>query len=491
MTSLAQTLKNVAADSSIALILRVVGLPLTYLTSIVIARLFGAEQMGTYFIAINLAGILSMFCSLGLDKGLLRYTAALNAAGEINIKSMLRPALALVTFLSLLMALIIYAGRMWLAKWFNSPDLPQLVIFVALSLPLMVIARLFTETVRALGWVRWLALEENLLSPLVFLALLYALSYGSGLLNTPQVLGSAFLAKTALGGFLLGGFLWFMTRHFQPGTSHASLFELLVYSWPIFLSMLSGILFTSLDTLILGLFTAPKDVAYYGIATKLAVFLSVPLVAVNAVVPPLFAKFHQLGELANLEMLAQTSARWMYYSSLPIALLLILLAPSILGLFGEDFLKARLALYILVTAQLINVAAGSVGLLLQMTGHQWEMMRLQIVVGVATLILMPTLAYAMGLNGISLATALSIASINILTVVACWRCLGIKAYATKTKMANLGGALGVGLFLLSEPFLGPLVAGLLFLVGYFCLVAGTLKRELAFLYQPQQLEVVE
>jgi O-antigen/teichoic acid export membrane protein len=75
-------LKKIGADSSLSFGFKILALPLRYLTNLLIARLYGAEQMGTYFIAVNLVTVLSVFCSIGLPTGFLRFAAVLKAQRE-------------------------------------------------------------------------------------------------------------------------------------------------------------------------------------------------------------------------------------------------------------------------------------------------------------------------------------------------------------------------------------------------------------------------
>jgi len=481
--SLAPILKRVATDSSLTLILRIVGLLLSYCLSLVLARLYGAGEMGAYFLAINLLSILSVVCCLGLDIGLLRFTAALQAKGALGtLPGIFWPACGLVVLLGLLAGLGMYAGQGWLGRWFHSPSLESILVFAALALPLLLLYRLCSETVRALGGIRWLSLEENLLSPALFLVLIITLAlYSPGLMTKIRVLGLALFSKILFAITFLAVCLKLLWPSAPTKTAAASFRDLLSYGWPIYLTALIGLTYVYLDSLFLGLFTSPEDVAYYGVATKLAPLVSFPLVAVNAVIPPLFASLFEQGNLRDLQMLAQTTARWMYYFALPAATILILLAPELLGLFGRDFLKARVPLTILAMAHLINVATGSVGIILQMTGHQKEMMRLRLLVGLGSLILMPVLAAALGINGISIANALSLISINVLMGWSVWKCLQIKAFVLGAKWAYGGVLLGGAFFLAVKPVLGVAGATAIFVLGYLSCTARPLKYEFGLL----------
>jgi O-antigen/teichoic acid export membrane protein len=491
MVPLANILRKVAADSTLAFVLNVVSVPLSFLTSLVMARLYGAKAMGTYFIATYLITTAGIVCTLGLNTGLLRFTAALKTAGHSgDLRRLFWRALGTVSFLSGLAAVALLAFRGSLSSYYKAPDLPALLFFVALALPAVVAVSLFQETVRSLGGVRWVVVQECSLKPLCFLGLIIFFAYaGLGYLGKSAFLGVAFLASTLLGlGFLAcsPGSLSFLFRAPERGGGASSFTELLRYSWPLFLVAVFSLSWSGLDSLMLGLYTSPEVVAYYGIATRTMPLVIFPLMAVNAVVPPLFVQFYQQGDLGSLELLAQTTARWTYYLALPIALLLMLLAPEILHWFGSEFTKARFALSVLVLAQLVNVASGSVGFILNMTGNQWTLLVIQIVMGAGVTPLVLLSAAWFGLNGVAVIKALGVAGLNVAMAWAVWRRLKIKAFVRKVHRANLSGLLALCLFFLVRPFLGTIGAAVVFSLGYLALLGKTLWQEIQVIF-PQPL----
>jgi O-antigen/teichoic acid export membrane protein len=259
--------------------------------------------------------------------------------------------------------------------------------------------------------------------------------------------------------------------------------ELLLYSWPLFLNSIFWLSLSGIDSLILGLFTSPEDVAYYGVAAKIAPLIAVPLGAVNAVVPPLIAQYNQAGEFKSLEQVAQTTARWMYLLSLPLTIIIILLAPNLLRLFGANFLKAQFALTVLSLGQIVNVSAGSVGLILALTGSQWFLIKGQLLVGTVTIPLMIFLGKSFGISGVALASAFGLAGINVFMAWAVWRRLGIKGFVLKTRWANLGAGVGLIIFFLTKPYAGQIGGTICFALGYLAIVGKKLKEEFAGILQ--------
>ena len=472
---------RLAADSILALGIKVISLPLAYLTSLAIARFWGAQGLGTYSLAVYLVAILAVVCRLGLDTGMLRFGAKLKAAGQAkDLAGLFWQGLGLVLGLSALVALALFLARGWLAQIFHAPALPEVLPLVSLALPILVAAAFCGETLRSLGGVRWVVTQQDLLTPfcLLFLVAVWAWVVQNSS-RSPAALGLAYLLSGTLGLGFLVIFLRSRLKGSPDRDGGVRLGELLRYSWPLYLSVLLLVAFGAVDSLVLGLFTTPQEVAYYEAAVRSALLVSLPLLAINAAVPPMFAQLHHQGHLLGLERLARASTRWMYYVALPLALVLVALSPEVMGLFGAGFVNARWALLVLVLAQLINVACGSVGFLLAMTGHQATLTRTLALGSGLGLPLMVAGAALCGLTALAVAKGLWLVGINLLMSLGVWRCLGFKVYATGVGWATFSGILGLGLFWLIRPCLGPWVAAALGGLAYLLLITRTLYQEFA------------
>jgi len=477
--------RGLAADSGLALGIKVISLPLGCLTSLALARLWGAEGLGTYAVAVYLVTTLSVVCRLGLDTGMLRFGAGLQAAGRGGeISGLFRRGLALILALSSIAALGLYLAGGWLARLFHAPALPVLLCLAALALPVSAGTVFCAETLRSLGGARWVVVAQDFLTPLSLLTLVvFWAGEGHAASRSPAVLGLAFLVSMALGLALVAITLTSYLREHRQITGRPPLRGLLRYSWPLYVSTLLMLAFGAVDSLVLVMFTGPVQVAYYESASRTALLVSLPLMAVNAVVPPLFAQLHQGGRLKELEKMAQTSSRWMFYVALPLALFTLSLTPEILGLFGAGFGEARWALRVLVLAHLVNVACGSVGFLLAMTGHQITLTVTLALGGALGLPLMAAGAALSGLDGLALAKGVWLVGVNVLMSLGVWRCLGLKVFATGVGWATASGAIGVGLFWLVRPCLGPWIAAGVGVGGYLALISKTLYQgftQLAF-----------
>jgi O-antigen/teichoic acid export membrane protein len=493
MTSPQTILRKVAADSSLAFFLKVFSIPLQFLSTLVLARLYTAGSVGAYFIGLQMISTIGLICTLGLNNGLLRFTAAFQAEGKMqSLRRLFWKSLVVVSSLSSLAAVVLLLVKDRLGIYLKAPQMSGLLLFLALAIPGVVAIALIQETVRSLGGVRWVVFRENLLTPLGFLCLIIVFaSAGSALSSQAAWIGLAYFTATLIGlGFLIGSLrgVKFFEKQAPEVTVDSSLAPLLKYSWPLFLITLVGLSWSEIDCLLLGLYTSPEQVAYYGVAIRIMALVGFPLLAVNAVVPPLFVRFYEQGDFHSLETLAQTTARWMYYLALPTTLLIILLSSELLSLFGPEFTRAKLSLIILTLAQLINVGSGSVGYILNMSGRQWSFLFIQILTALIITPLMVILAAKLGLIGVALAKGLGLAGLNILMAWAVWKQLKIKAFARKVQWANLGGLLGVAGFFLVKPFLGPIGGAICFVFCFLGVLGKSLWQELHEFFPRQLLE---
>jgi O-antigen/teichoic acid export membrane protein len=488
-------LKNVAADSFLFLVLKIISVPTVYLSNLVMARLYGAEIMGNYYLSINIVLSLATICCLGLNTGLLRFVSALKNHGNYSkIRSLFWKSLLLVSGISCMAAVILAESRNWLGKFFGSLHLPNTILTMAIALPFCVMVILILEAIRGLGDIKIVIFQQNVITPVGFLGLIVLLAYlKPSFINFSDSLGLSYVIITLCGLlFLLFSKQLRQLITFKRNSSDQESFEFIeaiTYSWAPFLSSLIFICLSNMDSLILGHFSSPETVAYYNAAIKAAPLVTFPLLAINAVVPPIFVKLHQQRNLPGLQELSQTTSRWMYFAALPLAVLIILLAPKILSFFGPEFKQAQFAMIILTFAQLVNVSVGSVGFILLMTGQQWTHVLFQAAVGICSIPIMAVAAAKFGLNGIAVVAAMNIFLLNLALTWAVWWRLKIKTYANKVGWANAGAIVGCSLFFCLKPFAGILCATAIFIIGYLLLILRPMLREIKILINlPMQLE---
>lgn len=139
------------------------------------------------------------------------------------------------------------------------------------------------------------------------------------------------------------------------------------------------------------------------------------LTSINTIAAPKFASLYVKGEMQALSKTARQSSALMVLAVAPMLAIMMVFPEPILRLFGPDFVTGAPLLRLLSIGQFINVATGSVGYLLMMTGHE-RTLRLNITLATAVnLWLCLWLIPKMGPFGAAIATAVPLALMNLLS----------------------------------------------------------------------------
>jgi O-antigen/teichoic acid export membrane protein len=125
--------------------------------------------------------------------------------------------------------------------------------------------------------------------------------------------------------------------------------------------------------------------------------------------------------------------------SLPLGVALYLLRDDYLALFGSDFTVGSSALAILIVSQLLNVAAGPVGILLVMCGGE-RLAAVGVGCGViANIALNAVLNPILGLTGAAIASLVSVACWNGLLILFSVRRLRVVPSVLGDRLSVMGG----------------------------------------------------
>jgi O-antigen/teichoic acid export membrane protein len=188
--------------------------------------------------------------------------------------------------------------------------------------------------------------------------------------------------------------------------------------------------------LLVGVIRSSHDVGVYSAAWRTAFLLSWVLVSANTVAGPKIAALYARGEHAVVEGLARKTARAGTFAVLPVFVALVTFARPVLGIFGAGFGAGATALVIMAVGQLANVMTGPVGYLLMMTGNE-RLMR-NIMIGAASLNVALQLALIppIGIEGAAIATAVSLAALNLVTAAFAYRQLHVVAWPFRVRAAS-------------------------------------------------------
>jgi O-antigen/teichoic acid export membrane protein len=403
---------------------------LSFAASVLLARMLGAAGFGAFAFALATVGLLSVLARMGLDVLLVREVAAYRARSDWGLMhGLLRRANQTVLAVSL--ALVAAAAAIsWALEGRVDPGMQAAFRAALILLPLLGLVRLRQTALQGLQQVVVGQAPELLILPALFFAgIVAARLVPGGALTAPGAVGLNFLASAV--AFLVGAGL---LRRGLPREAREAAPEYRTAEWlrgalPLLFMAGMGILNDRIALLLLGAMKGAEAVGVYSVVSRGAELIPFLLVAVNQPLAPTIAGLYAKRDMRRLQQVMTRSAQGVLLVSLPVGLGLIAFGGWFLRIFGEEFTAGRAALAVLSTGQLVNVATGSVGVLLIMTGHERAAARGIAIVVALNLVLGAVLIPGWGVLGAAVAGAAAIALNNVLLVIWAYRRIGIHATA--------------------------------------------------------------
>ncbi len=389
----------------------------------ILARLLIPEALGAYFLTYSLVSIAALVAQLGLGQTVVRLVAesmSRDLPGRAAKLVRLVIRLGGLGVLIVAAALILGAGT-WLAwEVFDSTLMAGVITLVPLWVAVTAFPNLLAEIFRGFHDIRLATLFGGVVTT-VLNALLFA---GMWLLQGHSSLEDVLILAIAAGTtntLMAGIFLWRKIRPME-GNGQIATREVLTIAWPLWLSNMLLFILTQADIWILGIFRPQEEVALYGAAARLVAAVALPLIVANAVLPPIVAEMYAQDRKQELQRALRATATIAGIPTFGVLIVFMLFGAPILGLvFGEFYQEGAVILALLSLGHLVNVAAGSCGLILMLTGHQMAMLRISLLSGVLAILAMLWAAPLYGPVGIAAAAATGMTLQNLLMLVTAHR----------------------------------------------------------------------
>lgn len=418
-------LTNLARGAGVAFVLQLSSVGLVYIVQIFLARWMGTVEYGTYEYVVSWVLLLAMLAELGLPAAVLRFVPEYKIKEDWGrLRGLLRGSWQIILGVGLLLSLCGTAIVLWLNAHQNWTYSTPMLVGVWM-VPLVALAHLQLEMARAIRQITLAYAPFQVIWPLLVILGAFVLFQRNQVLTSVPAIAVSILSLLTVVAIQL----WPLRRRLKTEVHRVSPIytpgEWLWVALPLLLTQGFLIVLRQTDILMIGAGVGPEAVATYSVATKTAVWVSLVLQSVNAVVAPAFAALYTQGDREGLQRLVSTVAHWIFWPSLTIALCLIAFARPVLGVFGPEFVAARWELTILALGQLVNAGAGSVGYLMMMTGHQNQSTYIFGVSAFANVVLNALLIPILGTIGAAIATAITMALWNIWLHVLVVKYLGV------------------------------------------------------------------
>ncbi|MDO8946002.1 MAG: flippase [Desulfocapsaceae bacterium] len=391
--------------------IKIINTLLSFLLAVLLARALGPRGNGVYAFTLSILMLLSIPIQAGLPTLVVRETAKAHANNDWPfIRGIWRWVVRLICIFSSIV-LVIIGGVLWVGYDWIDPA-RRVTFFAGLMLvPLTALVVTQGGAIRGLGKVSLGQFPHNVLRPGLFIIFLLATPWlVPSIALTPQQAMQLHLLSTAIAVI----FSALALRRLQPvGQQGMNVIRQEPVAWrcAVFpLTLVAGfqLINSYADIVMLGLMRSDEEVGVYRVVVQMGNLVVFGLFAVNQVLHPHLAKLHDSGDKERLQRLVTVSARViLVFATPPVLLFVFAGAPVLKLLFGEEYMVGAHALGILAIGQLANAAFGSVGALLNMTGHEKDTVRGLVIAAIVNIALNILLIPKFGMAGAASATAMS------------------------------------------------------------------------------------
>jgi len=415
-------------------VLRAAYVSLAFATTVILARVLGAEDYGIYSYAYALIMLIAIPVHTGLPNLILRETAKGLAKNRPDLVKgvWLWSGIASAVFLIAILGIIgpLFVG--WQGGMSSATG--RAVAYALVLAPALAYGNMVGAALRGMKCVILGQLPEFIIRPVTFFILIITVAYFfSKQLYAPTTL--MLYAVAALVAVFAG--VGILLQQIPPAVRAAKP-TVKKREW-----LISGTLFALIagfsainnqaSIIILGYYKNPDQVGVYSVATQVARLASFGLQVANMVSAPRIARLYALGETAKLQQLATASARAALLFSVFLITPFVVLGQAFFHLvFGPEFSASYTPLLILLVGQLINSAVGSVGYILNMTGHEKDMLQGIAVAAGINVLLNLALVPECGNIGSAISMSLSMMTWNIYLWWKVYNIVGINSFIINT-----------------------------------------------------------
>ena len=379
-----------------------------------IQRGFGPGPYGLYTLAYAIVTLVSSIFNLGLDNAMVRYTSVYRGKKKPKLlRGLAIFCSALVGVAGMLGALLVYSMLPYIASVRHSFEIVPILLIMIPIIPLICMQVVWSAGLQGFKEFKWRVLTQRILIPGVLLVLLIpVLVFFHNITSVAIALLLSIMFCTLISLYF---FFRKLTGISQQRAREYDLREWIGFAAPNFLTSIVDTVLDSVDTVLLAVFAISNvAIGQYGAAIRIAIFVSMPLQSFNTMFSPTIAELYSKGENQKLSAMFKIVTKWALTFSLPIFWIAVLFAEPLLGISGSGFAPAWPLLIALAIGNLINVATGSVGYMLLMTGHQKITFLNSLVAIVFNIVLGVILIPRYGAMGVAIATGVALSVVNLM-----------------------------------------------------------------------------
>lgn len=313
---------------------------------IFLARVLSPSAYGIIFLAFSLLSVGQLFGDLAIPTSAARYITEYEELEPAQVGFIVTFSFVAVLVAASLVSLLLALFHRQIAALFNEPELGDVLLVGGGMILCRALYRYFRRILQGFKLLKSSAAVYSMegVGRLVFVVVFVLLGFG-----TVGAIGGYALgyASAAILGFVL--FYWYvypdLTLTLRGGRKVRN--RILRYAIPLLGIRGARMVDNSFDTVLVGFFLAPAMVGFYSLSKQAIHLLQAPASALGFSAGPWFGDQKAMGNVDRIADIYASSVVYTLVLYLPVAAGVALLAqPTLLIVFGEDFLPATEVLQI-------------------------------------------------------------------------------------------------------------------------------------------------
>ena len=365
---------SISGTSALLLFARLAGAGIGIILQIMIARFYGAQVLGNYYLALSLAAVFSIALTLGYPWTVAPIVARSQAEDNPGLlRRFLYSARKDMITASLLLA-IPAALIIWLIPNIVEEQRYALLIGVATA-PIYAAMRLSGGLANAFKYFQTANLPELLLRPFFLLCIIATCLSLAIPLSTVAIVAINLVITAALAIWMASQLpkqtkfsICQLFKGEQISTEQSSNWRKLAI--PMIFATLFVNLFADLDILMIGTILPAKEAGIFGVCIKIASLFAFTVQIVHQILLRDASDAHLASDVNALKATIRSANFFAVSTSVLAFALMLFFGNWVLGIFGAEFTEGYYAILGLMFAQLIRAIAGPAIQILMITGNQ-------------------------------------------------------------------------------------------------------------------------
>jgi O-antigen/teichoic acid export membrane protein len=401
----------------VSFLIRIGGQIIGFLLTFVIAHYYGAQGLGNYVLAIVILRIFTLVSKLGLDTFSIRFIASFSKNNKWKSIQLFRKKILIVISITS----IISSVAMYFLADIIVDHIDVKVEYVKLSsffvLP-MVFFMLHYQSLRGLKRIAEFSFFYRMAQSTFSIVSIFIISAFIKSSNVPIYAYLTSVSIVSVLSFITYKYCFSKKADFstEENIEDLTIRNILKISIPLMFAQSVQFIMAWTDKLMIGTLMSAESVAVYGVAFRFSMGVSITLMAINSISSPKFAEKFANDDVKGMGKIAMQSAKIIFWTTLPLATILLIFPKFFMSLYGSEFLIGFEALRWLIIGRIVNALSGSVGNLMQMSGQQKIYMNILIIGSVINVVLNYYLIPIYGIKGAAISSLVSLSFWNLTMV---------------------------------------------------------------------------